>query len=84
MISSDTCLKMCGWEMRDEGDGAACGVLAIDDDEAIGTLRLVDAIADTVGGEVGVKLIAKVKDEVGIVRHFNLPHAIRGNARASS
>jgi NADPH:quinone reductase-like Zn-dependent oxidoreductase len=36
-------------------------VLAIDDDEAIGTFRLVDAIADTVGGEVAAKLIAKVK-----------------------
>jgi NADPH:quinone reductase-like Zn-dependent oxidoreductase len=37
------------------------GVLAIDDDEAIGAFRLVDAIADTVGGEVAAKLIAKVK-----------------------
>ena len=36
-------------------------MLAIDDDEAIGTFRLVDAIADTVGGEVAAKLIAKVK-----------------------
>jgi NADPH:quinone reductase-like Zn-dependent oxidoreductase len=37
------------------------GVLAIDEDEAIGTFRLVDAIADTVGGEVAAKLITKVK-----------------------
>src|SRR6202034_1762626 len=37
------------------------GVLAIDDDEAIATFRFVDAIADTVGGEVAAKLIAKVK-----------------------
>ena len=37
------------------------GVLAIDDDEAIGKFRLVDAIADTVGGEVAAKLIVKVK-----------------------
>jgi hypothetical protein len=36
-------------------------VLAIDDDEAIGTFRSVDAIADTVGGEVAAKLITKVK-----------------------
>src|SRR5271169_1627936 len=36
-------------------------VLAIDDDEAIEKFRLVDAIADTVGGEVAAKLIAKVK-----------------------
>src|SRR6202795_1426381 len=32
---------------------AVSGVLAIDDDEAIEKFRLVDAIADTVGGEVG-------------------------------
>jgi NADPH:quinone reductase-like Zn-dependent oxidoreductase len=36
-------------------------VLAIDDDQAIENFRLVDAIADTVGGEVAAKLIAKVK-----------------------
>jgi NADPH:quinone reductase-like Zn-dependent oxidoreductase len=36
-------------------------VLAIDDDEAIARFRLVDAIADTVGGEVAAKLMAKVK-----------------------
>ena len=36
-------------------------VLAIDDDEAIEKFRLVDAIADTVGGDVAAKLIAKVK-----------------------
>jgi NADPH:quinone reductase-like Zn-dependent oxidoreductase len=37
------------------------GVVAIDDDEAIAKLGTVDAIADTVGGEVAAKLIAKVK-----------------------
>src|ERR1700722_18329108 len=37
------------------------GVLAIDDDEAIGAFPLVDAIADSVGGNVAAKLIAKVK-----------------------
>ncbi len=36
-------------------------VLAIDDDKAIDNFRLVDAIADTVGGDVAAKLIAKVK-----------------------
>ena len=36
-------------------------VLAIDDDQAIENFHLVDAIADTVGGEVAAKLIAKVK-----------------------
>jgi NADPH:quinone reductase-like Zn-dependent oxidoreductase len=37
------------------------GVLAIDDDEAIEKFRLVDAVADTVGGDVAGRLIAKVK-----------------------
>jgi NADPH:quinone reductase-like Zn-dependent oxidoreductase len=36
-------------------------VLAIDDDRAIESFPLVDAIADTVGGEVAAKLIARVK-----------------------
>lgn len=36
-------------------------VLAIDDDEAIERFHVVDAIADTVGGEVAAKLIAKIK-----------------------
>src|SRR6202046_790088 len=36
-------------------------VLAIDDDKAIAKFRQVDAIADTVGGEVAAKLIPKVK-----------------------
>jgi NADPH:quinone reductase-like Zn-dependent oxidoreductase len=36
-------------------------VLAIDDDHAIENFRSVDAVADTVGGEVAAKLIAKVK-----------------------
>ncbi len=37
------------------------GVVAIDDDEAIAKLGPVEVIADTVGGEVAAKLIAKVK-----------------------
>ncbi|MGA3102024.1 MAG: NADP-dependent oxidoreductase [Terracidiphilus sp.] len=36
-------------------------VLAIDDDQAIANFPLVDAIADTVGGDVAAKLIARVK-----------------------
>ena len=36
-------------------------VLAIDDDEAITNFRSLDATADTVGGEVAAKLIAKIK-----------------------
>lgn len=35
--------------------------LAIDDDKAIEKFRLVDAIADTIGGEVAAKLIARVR-----------------------
>src|SRR5580693_3671001 len=50
-----------------ELDAARClgvaGVLAIDDDEAIEKFRLVDAIADTVGGEVAAKLIAKIRQD---------------------
>jgi NADPH:quinone reductase-like Zn-dependent oxidoreductase len=40
--------------------GVAC-VVAIDDDDAIAKLEPVDAIADTIGGEVAAKLIVKVK-----------------------
>jgi NADPH:quinone reductase-like Zn-dependent oxidoreductase len=50
-----------GKELDDARSLGVSGVLAIDDDEAIGTFRLVDAIADTVGGEVAAKLIGKVK-----------------------
>ena len=37
------------------------GVLAIDDDKAIENFPLVDAIADTVGGDTAAKLIARIK-----------------------
>src|ERR1700728_1398942 len=50
-----------GKEQDDARSLGVSGVLAIDDDEAIETFRFVDAIADTVGGEVAAKLIAKVK-----------------------
>ena len=46
----------------DEADSlGVSGALAIDDDQAIQNFRSVDAIADTVGGEVAAKLIARVK-----------------------
>jgi NADPH:quinone reductase-like Zn-dependent oxidoreductase len=48
-------------ELSDARSLGVSGVLAIDDDKAIEGFRLVDAIADTVGGEVAAKLIAKVK-----------------------
>jgi NADPH:quinone reductase-like Zn-dependent oxidoreductase len=35
--------------------------LAIDDDEAIKEFRMVDAIADIVGGDIAAKLITKIK-----------------------
>ena len=37
------------------------GVLAIDNDEAVAKFGVVDAVADTVGGEVAAKLVSKVK-----------------------
>ncbi len=36
--------------------------VAIDDDEAIAQLALVDGVADTVGGEIAAKLFSKVKN----------------------
>src|ERR1022692_556309 len=50
-----------GRELDDARSLGVSGVLAIDDDEAIEKFHLVDAIADTVGGDVAAKLIAKVK-----------------------
>jgi NADPH:quinone reductase-like Zn-dependent oxidoreductase len=50
-----------GKELDDARSLGVSSVLAIDDDEAIEKFRLVDAIADTVGGDVAAKLIAKVK-----------------------
>jgi NADPH:quinone reductase-like Zn-dependent oxidoreductase len=37
------------------------GVVAIDDDEAINALSELDAVADTVGGETALKLLARIK-----------------------
>ena len=50
-----------GKELDDARSLGVSDVLAIDDDGAIEKFRLVDAIADTVGGDVAAKLIAKVK-----------------------
>ena len=50
-----------GKELDDARSLGVSDVLAIDDDKAIEKFRLVDAIADTVGGEVAAKLIVKVK-----------------------
>jgi NADPH:quinone reductase-like Zn-dependent oxidoreductase len=48
-------------EMDEARSLGVSDVLAIDDDEAIKKFQLVDAISDTVGGDVGAKLLAKVK-----------------------
>ncbi|HLK53840.1 MAG TPA: NADP-dependent oxidoreductase [Candidatus Angelobacter sp.] len=50
-----------GKELDDARSLNVSGVLAIDDDKAIEKFQLVDAIADTVGGDVAAKLLAKVK-----------------------
>ena len=50
-----------GKELDDARSLGVSSVLAIDDDEAIEKFRLVDAIADTVGGDVATKLIVKIK-----------------------
>jgi len=50
-----------GKELDDARSLGVSDVLAIDDDKAIENFRLVDAIADTVGGDVAAKLIARVK-----------------------
>jgi NADPH:quinone reductase-like Zn-dependent oxidoreductase len=50
-----------GKELDDARALGVFDVLAIDDDTAIEKFPLVDAIADTVGGEVAAKLIVKVK-----------------------
>jgi NADPH:quinone reductase-like Zn-dependent oxidoreductase len=48
-------------ELNDARSLGVSDVLAIDDDKAIEKFRLVDAIEDTVGGEVAAKVIAKLK-----------------------
>src|ERR1700678_462123 len=50
-----------GKELENARSLGVAGVLAIDDGEVIEKFRMVDAIADTVGGDVAAKLIAKVK-----------------------
>ncbi len=57
-------LVIAGVRAKELNDARSLGVsdvLAIDDDKAIEEFSLVDAIADTVGGELAAKLIVKVK-----------------------
>jgi NADPH:quinone reductase-like Zn-dependent oxidoreductase len=50
-----------GKELEKARSLGVSGMLAIDDDDLIAKFPLVDAMADTIGGEVVAKLIAKVK-----------------------
>ncbi|MGB8028298.1 MAG: NADP-dependent oxidoreductase [Terracidiphilus sp.] len=50
-----------GIELNDARSLGVSDVLAIDDDQAIENFSPVDAIADTVGGDVAAKLIARIK-----------------------
>ena len=50
-----------GKQLEDARSLDVSDVLAVNDDKAIEKFRLVDAIADTVGGDVAAKLITKVK-----------------------
>lgn len=50
-----------GKELDEARSLGVSDVLAIDDDEAIKKFQLVDAISDTVGGDVAAKLLPKVK-----------------------
>jgi NADPH:quinone reductase-like Zn-dependent oxidoreductase len=48
-------------QLETAGSLGTAGDVAIDDDDAIAKLPLVDVVADTVGGDVAAKLIARVK-----------------------
>jgi NADPH:quinone reductase-like Zn-dependent oxidoreductase len=50
-----------GKELDDARSLGVSGVLAMDDDEAIEKSRFMDAIADTVGGDIATKLIVRIK-----------------------
>ena len=70
---------IAGVRAKELDDARALGVsdvLAIDDDEAIENFRLVDAIADTVGGEVAAKLIARVKQNGSFGYTSVLPESV--------
>src|SRR5580698_6176468 len=69
-----------GKELDEARSLGVSDVLAIDDDTAIEKFRLVDAIADTVGGEVAAKLIAKVKQS----GFFGYASALPENAAAQN
>jgi NADPH:quinone reductase-like Zn-dependent oxidoreductase len=47
--------------LKDAESLGVAGLVAVDDDDSVASLGPVDAIADTVGGEVAAKLFTKVK-----------------------
>ena len=48
-------------QLEEAASLGTAGVVAIDDDQALAGLGLIDAVADTVGGPVAAKLIVQVK-----------------------
>jgi NADPH:quinone reductase-like Zn-dependent oxidoreductase len=62
-------------QLNDAHSLGVSDVLAIDDDQAIEKSPLVDAIADTVGGDVAAKLIAKVKQSGSFGYASGLPES---------
>lgn len=54
------------------------GTVAIDDDTAIAKLAMVDAVADTVGGETAAKLFSRVKDGGSFGYASVLPDGVPG------
>ncbi len=55
---------------------AVSDAVAIDDDSAIAKLPMVDAVADTVGGETAAKLFAKVKNGGNFGYAASLPEGV--------
>jgi NADPH:quinone reductase-like Zn-dependent oxidoreductase len=64
-----------GKELHDARSLGVSDALAIDDDNEIENFRLVDAIADTVGGDVAAKLIGKVKQSGSFGYTAGLPES---------
>src|ERR1700676_2825746 len=71
-----------GKELDDARSLGVSDVLSIDDDKAIEKFRLVDAIADTVGGDVAAKLIAKVKQSGSVGYTSVLPESAAAESPA--
>jgi NADPH:quinone reductase-like Zn-dependent oxidoreductase len=78
-IGAEVIAGVRGKELDEARSLVVSDVLAIDDDKAIEKFRLVDAIADTVGGEVAAKLIAKVKQSGSFGYASTLPESAAQN-----